>query len=497
MRKSERELRYTRLHRGGSGSRLASETGSGTSFPGLAIRISGTITLSVFFLFSTTSVEAFHGIWLPAFGADQAGVAGAFYGMYGSPLVVEENPAMLTRIKGHSFQASLAVNQATIDYRDKYLDPQTGTYYSNDRTFRPVAPLPALGYGFGGEKISIGFAVYAQGGGGAGFENMLRPYPAAEARSDGVDANSVAGSQNGLAGEDINVRFAILKATPAIAYRMGSLSLGLGIDVVHATKRMDRAYNHLQTDALLPGGIHYRSDSAWALGAKLGLSYDWQDWTLAASFTSSSRFNLDGNIRVDSYSNPDSNAGVSRFMEWPARFVVGLEYRAGSYRLLADVSHTLWSSTMNSLLFTLDAPLAMTPIGSRSPYLRMNLRWRDQTAISVGIERRLADLALRAGYSYGATPQTHQGLSPLLGTTVEHHLSLGLGWFFDEADQPSSFDVALQYSFPRTMHGVPFSEWWLGHALQTEPLRPALFQFEKKTRVLSIYFGLTYRWNGD
>ena len=59
----------------------------------------------------------FHGIWLPAFGADQAGLAGAFYSAYGSPLVLEENPALLGRIKGHSFQVSLAVNRARIDYR--------------------------------------------------------------------------------------------------------------------------------------------------------------------------------------------------------------------------------------------------------------------------------------------------------------------------------------------------------------------------------------------
>ncbi|HBS05876.1 MAG TPA: hypothetical protein DEA96_12980 [Leptospiraceae bacterium] len=442
-------------------------------------------------------LQAFHGIWLPAFGADQAGLAGAFYSAYGSPLVVEENPALLSRVQGHSFQASLAVNRATIEYRDRYLDPATGTFYNNDRTFQPVAPLPALGYAYGGQRWSYGFAIYAQGGGGAGFENMLRAYPGAEARSDGVDSSSVAGNQNSLAKEEVNVRLALLKATPAMAYRMGSLSLGLGLDVVHATKRMDRSYNHLETGALLPGGIHYRSDSAWALGAKLGLSYDLEDLTLAASFTSSSRFYLDGDLRVDSYSNPDQVSGVSRYMEWPARFVVGLEYRRGPYRIVADVSHTLWSYSMNSLLFSLDAPLAITPIGSRSPYLRMNLRWRDQTAVSVGIERRMDRLALRAGYSYGGTPQTARGLSPLLGTTVEHHISLGLGWFFGEEAQPSSVDLALQYSFPNTMKGVPFSEWWLGHAIQTEPLRPALFEFEKRTRVFSLYLGLSYRWGGQ
>ncbi|MBI40772.1 MAG: hypothetical protein CMF59_14330 [Leptospiraceae bacterium] len=452
----------------------------------------GLLTL-LLVLFSHEPAVAFHGIWLPAFGADQAGLAGAFYSAYGSPLVLEENPALLSRLKGHTIQTSLAVNQATIEYRDNYLDSTTGTYYSNDRTFRPVAPLPALGYGYGGERFAFGFAVYAQGGGGAGFEDMLRAYPAAESRADSVPSDSVAGNQNSLAKEEVNVRFAILKATPGFSYRMGALSLGLGFDIVHAIKRMDRSYHHLETGALLPGGIHYRSDSAWALGVKAGLSYNWENLTVAASFTSASRFYLNGDMRVDSYSDP-STSGVSRYMEWPARFVTGLEYRAGPYRFVADVSHTLWSYSMNSLLFSLENPSAITPLGTKSPYLRMNLRWRDQTAISLGIERRLDQLVLRAGYSYGATPQTQEGLSPLLGTTVEHHISLGLGWFFGQGE-PSSVDLALQYSLPNTMQGVPFSEWWLGHALQTDPLRPAAFQFEKKTQVLSLYLGFTYRWS--
>ena len=436
----------------------------------------------------------FHGIWLPAFGADQAGLAGAFYSAYGSPLVLEENPALLGRIKGHSFQVSLAVNRARIDYRDRYYDPATGTFYSNQREFKPIAPLPALGYGYGGDRWAFGVAVYVQGGGGADFQNLLRPYTETEVKAERPGTDVLEG-QNNLALENVQARFALLKLTPGLSYRWGSLTLGLALDMVHAKKKLDRHYTRLDGLVLLPGGIHYRSDPAYALGAKAGLSWEDGPLAIAVSFISSSRFYLDGRLRTDTYDIQQAgNASVSRYMEWPARFVAGMEYRMGEYRLVFDVSHTLWSHSMHSLLFTLDETKVLTPLGSRSPYLRMNLLWKDQTVISLGLQRTLDDLVLRAGYSYGPTVQTEQGVNPLLGTTVEHHITMGLGWMIGESGTPSSFDVALQYSLPHTVRGAPLSDWWLGHAVQTEPLRAAFFEYEKTTEVLTLYLGLTLRW---
>ena len=446
--------------------------------------------------------HAFHGIWLPSFGADQAGLAGAFYSPFGSPLVLEENPALLSRVKGHAFQGQIALNQARVHYEDEYLDPKLGTYYRNDRDFRPIAPLPAMGYSYGGNRWAWGLALYAQGGGGADFPGLMRAYPATEVRTDGASGAPVT-NRSGLAKETIHAQFALIKATPGLSYDWGAFSLGMAADLIYATKRMDRSYSDPLTGATLPGGFHYQSDPAYALGAKIGASYDTDHWSFAASFTSASRFYLDGRIRTDTY-DPDYAypAHVSRFMEWPARFVAGLEYRTENYRFVADISHTLWSASMNSLLFTLDRPLIIAPLGFRSPYLRMNLRWRDQTVVSLGVERSLEDIRLRAGYSYGRTPQTAEGVNPLLGTTVEHMVTLGLGWLFDGGSQevypdsqPSSFDIALQYCFPHTVKGIPFSEWWLGHAVAVEPFQVSLLSFEKETQVITLYLGFTLRWN--
>ena len=122
--------------------------------------------------------------------------------------------------------------------------------------------------------------------------------------------------------------------------------------------------------------------------------------------------------------------------------------------------------------------------------------------VSLGVERSLEDIRLRAGYSYGRTPQTAEGVNPLLGTTVEHMVTLGLGWLFDGGSQevypdsqPSSFDIALQYCFPHTVKGIPFSEWWLGHAVAVEPFQVSLLSFEKETQVITLYLGFTLRWN--
>lgn len=470
--------------------------------PGLRTLVHSAIAgLLVFggMLLPLRGLTAFHGIWLPSFGSDQAGVAGAFYSPFGSPLVLEENPAMLGRVRGHSFQASLAVNRARVNYSDQYLDPATGTYYSNNRDFKPVAPLPAFGYAYGEENWAAGMALYVQGGGGADFQDLLRPFPETEMRAEGLNSQNAISQQTGLALEDTQARFALIKLSPGLSFRSGNWNLGFAVDLVHATKRLDRTYAEPGTGVILPGGIHYRSDPALAAGAKAGLYYSDGPYSFALSFTSMSRFYLDGRIRTDTYEPARAgHTGVSRYMEWPARFVAGMEYRFSDYRFVLDVSHTLWSHSMNSMLFTLESANVVTPLGSTSPYLRMNLRWKDQTVLSMGLERQWDALVLRAGYSYGPTVQSEAGVNPLLGTTVEHHVSLGMGWLWSRDEgQPSSLDIALQYSFPHTVSGAPLSDWWLGHAIQTNLLRAAIFNYEKTTEVITLYAGFTYRWSSE
>lgn len=445
------------------------------------------------------SIHAFHGIWLPAFGADQAGLGGAFYSRYGSVLVLEENPALLSRVEGHTVQGAVSINNAMIQYEDRYFDSQTGTVFSNDREFSPVAVLPAAGYAYGNDQWSAGIAVYVQGGGGADFQNLLRPFPATEANAENVTSNNQLTQATGLATENLQARFALVKLTPGFSYSIGRFHIGIGLDLVYSQKKLDRSYRELATGLTLPGGFEYRSDPVFAAGGKLGILYE--DGPIAFSFAaiSMSRFYLNGQLQPDSYDLLQLQpAKVSRFMEWPARLVAGFEYMFhNEIRLVADISYTYWSQSMNSLLFTIDRPAVLTPVGVRSPYFRMNLKWRDQIVMSAGIEKYWNNTVIRAGVSYGPTVQSEQGLNPLLGTNMEYHLTAGFGWLLDSGNEKNnrdSFDVALQYSLPKKVNGAVLSDWWLSRAIQTNPFRIALFQYNKTTAVVSLYIGYTARF---
>lgn len=448
------------------------------------------------YLGNNQRMSAFQGIWLLAFGAGQAGVGGAFYDPKGSPLDLEENPAMLSRIGGTVWQFSLATNRANIQYKDQYMDPYSSTFYANDKRFSPIAPLPALGFATNSGNWAWGISSYVQGGGGANLQGLYRAFPKPEPELNENTSNEYNQLQlSNLSKENITAKFLFLKTTAGLTYKWGNWSLGFGLDVAYSKMEMRRENISLIGDITLPGGFAYNSDKSFSLVGKIGFYYKFgESTTIAISYSAKNRMYMDGKIRPDSwvwYLNQEFK--VSRYMQWPERAVLGIEHWVGTYRFVFDLSHTVWSKAFTNSDFYINYPVLLTPIQTRSSIARMQFNWKNQIALTLGFEKYFSKWITRFGYSYAPTPQTPKSLNPIMGTNMDHHFFSGLGYIQEDQGKTVQWDIAFQYSPPKTIQGEKFSDWWLSHAVETNPNRINLLQYEKTTSVFSIYLGAIIR----
>jgi long-subunit fatty acid transport protein len=77
---------------------------------------------------------------------------------------------------------------------------------------------------------------------------------------------------------------------------------------------------------------------------------------------------------------------------------------------------------------------------------RVLLRWHDQVVVGAGVAYAPFDwLRLRAGYRYGRNPIPVRTEGPFTPATVEHHMTLGVGFVIS----PVTIDLAWIHAFPK------------------------------------------------
>jgi len=439
-----------------------------------------------------TSLHAFHGLFLPAYGARQAGLGGASLALGGSVMDLQNNPSGLALIDKSLFEAGFSFNLATINYNDRTYFPSENVYFENHNQFNPISPLPYMGYAtLVDDRFALGIAIYAQGGGGTKINGIYRRAPI-ETTSNGRV------SPLAYVSEDLKFRFLHAKLTMGGAASFGHLRLGLAIDLSYGTNRLDRTLrvipgvgigieeNDPLSYTLAPGGFHYRSRQVYAPSGKIGFSYDFNhSWSVAYAYTANSQLELDGMMRVDTIDIlRQGSSHVKRTLSWPDRHSMGVVYRSGTVIVTFDLHYIPWSRHFDRFIFQMDRPMISTPLGTVSPTLIWNLHWKDQTIAAIGIEYRLNNLAYRIGTSYGATPIPAKGLSPFLGSTTEYHFSVGLGFTLGRG----SLDVAFEYAPGRMIKGSSLSDWAFSRQVQG-----ATFQFERSTSTKGLYIGISYK----
>jgi len=433
-------------------------------------------------------VQAFQGLLQPSFDGMAGGMGGAVTSMPGGVMALESNPARLGLLNEPIFQAGIAVNFASILFEDRLFDaPQRS--YANHASSHPVAPLPYAGIALpvaGG--IRIGGALYVQGGGGGHFDDLIRATPTGQSLNDETGV-SFPGSNTSFIREDLDFRFMLLKLTPGASLQiLPSLIIGVGLDLAYARMGMER-HNHV-SEIMLPGGVDYRSDAALAMGGKVGFIFHMAEHIrLGYSFTTGLHLPMDGELKVDTYRLDRNRAtGVSRSMNWPSRHSAGVSLDIGSLTISSDVRYIAWKDAFGTNRFTLEDAWIQTPFGFESNQMLFRTRWRDQVVIAVGTAYNSGNLTFRMGCNYGRTPMTGEGVSPMLGTTMEYHVSTGIGWVLDR----TTVDLAVEYGLPHRVRGTINSDWALAHAVFSPgQISVAGYSSSKTTSVLTIYSGIT------
>lgn len=454
-------------------------------------RINPFLLILLLFLSFGSSVYGFQGIMPTSFGARQAGMGGAFQAIGGSVMDLESNPSHLARLTTPKWEFGTSVHFAKIEYSDSFIEHDPNLSYQNKIVETPRAFFPYMGYIHPvTDRLGIGFALYTQGGGGGSFSNITRISPGKQSLNDTFGVNVPFGTER-KSQEDLKFKFMLTKLTIGAGYRFGNLSVGLGLDLAYAFMEMKKTNLDLSRTVELPGSLAYNSDPAYSYGGKLGFSYELSsNIRLAYSYTLRNVLHMDGQMKVEGEDPIVKNGSrVSRYMVWPDRHIFGISYRVNSWIFDFDIKFIPWSQSFRTNRFILEQPLVATPIGSESNVIQMNFRWRDQYCFALGAEYEWKyGLRFRAGYSYAKTPMTPQGLNPMLGTTNEHHLAGGLGYYTTSG---SALHFAIEYAFPKSMKGSESSDWALAHSIfSTKEIQPAQFQFYKSVSVLSLSFGI-------
>ncbi|XDD46871.1 OmpP1/FadL family transporter [Leptospira sp. WS39.C2] len=436
-------------------------------------------------------IEAFHGIMQPAFGARQAGMGGAFQAVGGSVMDLESNPSHLARVNRIKWELGSSYHLPKIEYNDEYIDSNPNKTYQNRIVETPKAVLPYIGIIKPiNENISIGFALYAQGGGGGHFKNIKRMTPDGRSLNDTFGTIIPVLGERNFAVEDLTFRFMTMKSTFGVGFKQGKLALGIGLDFVYGFMQLKRTYQDETRSLTIPGGIRYESDSAFTLGGKVGFSYDITETIrIAYSYTSRNVLPLDGTMTVDSF-QPERSFGtrVSRYMIWPDKQIFGFSYHNDRWILAFDLKYIPWPESFNSSKFRLEDVWVRTPIGVETNTFQFNLNWKNQTILALGAEYKWNEkYKTRLGYSYGNNIIPANGVSPMLGASIEHHLSMGgsINW------ENTSIHIACEYGFPKKTYGGKTSDWTLSHSLfSTSEIHPLQYSYQKTMSVFSVYLGM-------
>jgi len=463
-------------------------------------------SLSVVASVFVAGLAASNGVRPPGYSGRYGGMGGLSLAVGGTVLDLESNPAQLAKLQNSYIETGLALVDLEFTLQDQFYSENPGLAYTNRvKSNDPARPFPYAGLmgplAWPGDGWSGGVAFYTQGGAGATFENITRITSTAETlnqflATEAGPANVPVFGESRRIREDVFAEFGYVKLSGGLAKELGRLRIGAAVDIGYSQTEI-RITNSDPTGSFeLPGsGVRFQSDPAWNLGGKIGLSYDLAEhWELAYVYKTPQKIPLDGTL--------SSGAGDPRFytsnrasgsLGWPAIHGAGAAYRMGPWLLGFDFEYLQYSSAFTTITLTINEPWIDTGFGFRTNQLPINANWRDQYVYKLGAEYNSGDWQARIGYNYGESPVPQEGVSPLLPGILEHFVSIGAGYTFEDGSQ---LDVAVMYAAPVTSEGGFASDWALLHAVfggAPADIRLAQYDYSLKGAGLIAYLSWKYK----
>ncbi len=244
---------------------------------------------------------------------------------------------------------------------------------------------------------------------------------------------------------------ALVKVLPGVAHQLTDrLSVGATLGVAAGHVELEGPFV-IQTGVCqgVPTLLDLQATGA-TLTWSTGLQYQLSDrTTLGVTYTSESRFQLDGRASADVFGLAmvplHSDFEVQMKLACPRSVGLGVKHSLCPHRRIsADVIWFDWSRAFDSIGVRLTDPsnpafTLLGPIENEFP-----LYWRDSVSLRLGYEQFFRPgRVLRAGYVYHANPIPAGTLTPYIPATLEHAFSIGYGRRWHRWD----VDLAYQFSF--------------------------------------------------
>jgi len=397
---------------------------------------------------------ATNGMDMIGYSTRSIGMGGADVAVDGDASSVGGNPAVVSAAAPSSASIQATALMPVLNYED----PANDVDGENQ-----VFLMPLLGYvhKIGTTPWSAGIGVYAQGGMGVDFQNVM--------------------TQAGTT-DQLTSQAAFLRLNPIVAYEVNpNLKLGATFMLGYATLKFSQFPDTV-------GGMDVKDLSSIGYAAKIGAQYKIGDSIrVGATYLTKSNVNLDGGTATLNFGSQGGQVKYDAELQdftWPQELEVGVAYLpAKGFTVAADVKWINWSATIDQpKLKVSNAPAGMpaTPFpdanGNQmsSDTATFDMAWDDQFVFALGAEYALNEMhTFRAGVNYGANPVPDDKINPLFPAIPELHMTLGYGLTMGNW----GVDLAYEHAFENTQ-------------ASTNPEMPITVAHSQNT----ISAGLTYRY---
>lgn len=362
------------------------------------------------------AAHATNGYNLIGIGSYQMGMAGAVVADPGSAMTAITNPAGLAAVQP---KADFSL-EAFMPKRDVNFKATGGKKINSDTNMYGV---PALGWS---APTSQGSNIYF-GGGMYGTSGMGVDYPYT---ANGVSPGS---SFNGYS--DIQ----LFQMAPAVAWKVNHhLSLGVALDIGYMSASFLQSYGVAAAQGPTGGTVYgpyninmTRSDSAFGLGATLGVLYKINPmWTIGAAYSSTQTYRLNYNLSQGDITVPSGTPSAPNGYPFPAgRYQ--LTMKTPQTAAVGFTVHPMKTLSVSAQVKWIDWKAVMNHLSITGPqnFSGFTPKWKNQTVVAVGANYHVNKrLQVRAGYNYAKSPIDNNAVAYnlILPAVVETHYTVGL-----------------------------------------------------------------------
>ena len=384
----------------------------------LRVRIRS-VSLPLAFLLFLAAVPAFpSGFQLNTQGARAMGMGLAFTAVANDPSAIFYNPAGLGWQKHFEAQAGASLlTKAQGDFTGENPFPGVGNTENEHKTtfvlptIYAVVPLTS--------EINLGLGIFSQYGLGFRWDNaetFSGRFVAQNAVIQSLDINPVLSFQ----------------ATPAVAiaigadYRVSKVQLEKNQPAINPFTNSVVDVAHIKLNSKLQdnhgwgwnAGILVRPIPQLSFGAayRSSIKVDYEgDATFEQRLTGNAQF--DGIVASQL---PKGTHPVTTSIDFPASVNLGAALTLpGEFTISGEADWTEWKKFQSlNILFP--------DLVGRD--LDRTMNWKDSWAYRIGIEKKFASLALRAGYYRDKTPQPVENAGPILADNDRDAFGIGFGY---------------------------------------------------------------------